>query len=411
MIDQLQKKFIKICGCAMLGVMAIMFGLIIVLSQNQLNQTMDQLTDRISDTNARNPERVEGDRGNKPDEHRLPKWMNEDTKDSMRFFIAVFDANGNLEQVDISFVSSVDHVKAEQYALKAFNQSQSRGWIGSFRYKTMLQGDETIIVFVDGNMNRVMSWMTVMTVCMVIVGCFLAVFLLIVFFSKRAVKPIAESYEKQKQFITDANHELKTPLTLILTNLDILESEIGQNEWVEDMRSEGEQMSALVNSLVTLTRMDEDQPTTQFVSLDFRALLEQVCENFKSLAEEMHLTLQVEIPEEKRMLEGDPEALRRLLAILLDNAVKYCDADGTIRVTMSDGKHPVLCVENDYQGVDQLQLDKLFDRFYRADPARSNQGSFGIGLSIAQAIVQKHHGKITAYAKNHQVIGFKVVLK
>ena len=135
-------------------------------------------------------------------------------------------------------------------------------------------------------MNLTMSLMTMLTSWTVLFVCFLIVFLLIVFFSKRAVNPIAESYEKQKQFITDANHELKTPLTLILTNLDIIESEIGPNEWLSDIRSEGEQMNALVNQLVMLTRMDEGRKNMQFERLNLSALLNDVCMDFQSLAEQ-----------------------------------------------------------------------------------------------------------------------------
>lgn len=410
MIYTLQKKFIRICGIALSVVMVVIFGLILIFSQTQLNSAMDQLTNRISANGGRFPFKQDAEHMNKLDDRRFPGFITEETRYSTRYFSVRFDLAGNPVSVDLDAISSVTEEAAEEYGRKALERQSQRGWIGSFRYLLQTSDTGTFLVFVDGSMNRSMSGMTVLTVCAVIFGSFLIVFLLIIFFSKRAVKPIAESYDKQKQFITDANHELKTPMTLILANLDILESEIGQNEWLSDIRAEGQRMSDLIQQMVMLTRMDEGQKNMQFQDLDLSALLSEVCGSFQGLAEQAGIGMTAQI-EPGISYSGDPNALRRLFSILLDNAVKYCDPDGQITVSCAGRKHPVIRVENSFREVGSLELERLFDRFYRGDKSRTYSGSFGIGLSIANAIVQNHRGKICAYAPEEARIGFRVQLR
>ncbi|MGN0572265.1 MAG: sensor histidine kinase [Candidatus Fimenecus sp.] len=408
MIYSLQKKFIKICGIALSTVLLIIFVLIAVFSRSQLNSAMDQLTDRISSNGGRFPYKTETE--HRTEDRRMPGFITEETKYSTRYFSVITDQEGNVLSVNTEFISSVTAEYAAAYGEKVLSRQKERGWISTFRYKMQNTESGSVITFVDGSMNLSMSLSTLCTVYAVLFVSFFAVFILIVFFSKRAVRPIADSYEKQKQFITDANHELKTPLTLILANLDIIESEIGQNEWLSDIRSESEQMSALVNQLVTLTRMDEGRENMQTERIDLSALLCEVFAEFSALAQQDNKQMYISA-NENILYVGDKNALHRLFVILLDNAVKYCDAGGEITVSLTGGKHPTICVENTFSAVENTELDKLFDRFYRADKSRTNNGSFGIGLSIAKAIVQNHRGKIHAYMKDSTHIGFKVVLK
>ena len=228
--------------------------------------------------------------------------------------------------------------------------------------------------------------------------------------SKRAVRPIAQTYEKQKQFITDANHELKTPLTLILTNLDIVESELGHSEWLDDMRTEGQRMSELVGQLTALSRLDEDDAPLSVTEFSFSEVCEDTVSEFAALAESKGLTVSADIQPELTF-QGDEGAIRRLVTILLDNAVKYCDPAGEIILVLERKRQTVLRVENTFANVDNLELDRLFDRFYRADKARTAGNSFGIGLSLAKAIAGKHRGEIKAYKAGPERIGFQVTFK
>ncbi len=228
--------------------------------------------------------------------------------------------------------------------------------------------------------------------------------------SKRVVRPIALSYEKQKQFVTDANHELKTPLTLILTNLDIVEQELGHSEWLDDIRTEGQRMSSLVGQLTALRRLDEDRPHLTFAAFSLSETVSDTAAEFVPLAESRGLTIRAYI-QPNLDYTGDEGALRRVVAILLDNAVKYCDPCGNISITLSAGRYPSVTVENSCSSVDNIELKRLFDRFYRADKARTAGSSFGIGLSLAHSIIQQHGGQISAYKAGPGRIGFKIILK
>lgn len=262
---------------------------------------------------------------------------------------------------------------------------------------------------VDGSMSRSALMQSTTISGIVLLGCVALVLILIFLLSKKAVKPIAESYEKQKQFVTDANHELKTPLTLILANLDIAEAELGKNEWLDDIRSEGHRMTELVNQLVSLSRMDEDGHKMNISEVSFSEIVSDRVSEFEHLARERGKTLSASIDKDVKY-HGDEALLHRLIGILMDNAIKYCDNDGEIRITLSRGRRVVLTVENTYAAVGELELNRLFDRFYRADKARKFTGGYGIGLSMAKAIVEKHKGDIMAYKKDGMHIGFKVVM-
>ena len=203
---------------------------------------------------------------------------------------------------------------------------------------------------------------------------------------------------------------MKTPLTLILTNVDIAEAELGKNEWLDDIRSEGHRMTDLVNQLVDFSRMDEEKRPLNETDMDISEIVSDTVSEFHPLAEERNQWVSADV-DPHISYRGEEALIRRLLSVLMDNAVKYCDEGGEIRVSLKRRKFVVLTVENTYRNVGSVELERLFDRFYRADKARTYTGGYGIGLSIARMIVQKHRGEITAYRKGDACIGFRAVLK
>ena len=168
-------------------------------------------------------------------------------------------------------------------------------------------------------------------------------------------------------------------------------------------------MAELVNQLVALSRMDEEGQPMKIIEVYFGDLVADTVDEFEPLAKDRGKTLVASIDKETTYL-GDEALLHRLVGILMDNAIKYCDQDGEISVSLRRGRRVVLTVENTYAAVDEIELHRLFDRFYRADKARRFTGGYGVGLSMAKAIVEKHKGEITAYRKDSTHIGFKVVL-
>lgn len=409
MIYTLQKKLIRISGLSLLCVFFVMYVLIAVLSVMNLNATMHQLSETFP---LKNDGHMDFDRESfmEKDDRKKKDFLTEETAFSTSYFTVAYKPEGTLDAVNMEHTYSVLEEEAVAMADEVLKKSADEGWISNFWFEKRNTPAGMMIVFVDGTMNRYTTMRTLLISGLVLIGSAAIVMILIIVFSKRAVKPIAESYEKQKQFITDANHELKTPLTLILANLDIAETEVGANEWLDDIRAESQRMSALVNQLVLLSRMDEDGNDLVFSDFDLSAAVSDTVSEFSMLAKQNGKSLTAQI-EEGAVCRGDEGAIRRVVSILLDNAVKYCDAEGAITVTLSAGKRPTLCVENPCEGLRREELDRLFDRFYRSDKSRAYTGGFGIGLSIARAVVQRHRGEITAYQKDASRIGFRVVLK
>ena len=408
MIGSLRRKFISISMISIFIVFSCIFISLMVFTKIQTNRSVDMLVDTISSNDGVFPKFD-------PSKQRMPVQMpysdviTEETQFSTRFFSVWLDDEKQIVNTNMDSVSTITEQDVEDYTDKVLKRGKERGWIGDYRYRIMDTEDGTTVVFVNGNTYNNTSNRLLFTALLVLLGSASLILILTIVVSKRAVRPVAESYEKQRQFITDANHELKTPLTLILSNLDIVESELGKNEWLDDIRSEGERMGLLINQLVTLSRMDESTDSVMREKFNLSSAVADTVSEFESLAEERGHTLTSSISPSVYYY-GDESLIRRLTAILLDNAIKYCDAGGNIQLSLTCRRHPVLTVENTYQDVDKLELNRLFDRFYRADKARTFSGSFGIGLSIAQSIVKSHKGNIAAYRKCG-IIGFRVELK
>ena len=407
MIKELRRKFIFISGISIFLVFVGIFVLISAFSMAQMDRTMDTLTDAISSNDGVFPDFEPSDRP-------APLFsdaevITAETRFSTRFFMVWLDGKDEVTRMNTDAIASLSEDEVEEYAAQALEKGAQRGWVLEYRYKVTETDEGVAIVFVNGSSNQNITNRLLLTAFLVLFGSAVLILALTVILSKRAVRPVAESYEKQKQFITDANHELKTPLTLILSNLDIVESELGKNEWLDDIRSEGERMGLLINQLVALCRMDESESHLTLVPFDLSEAVSDTVSEFQTLAAERDQTLTVRV-EPGISYRGDEALVRRLAAILLDNAVKYCDPGGDIRVDLFQRRHPVLVVENTYAQVDRLELDKLFDRFYRADPARTFTGGFGVGLSIAQSIARSHRGSIHVYRKKER-IGFRAELK
>ena len=412
MIYRLQRRLILICTASVLAVVTLVFCVILSLNISSMNKNMDVLADRVSEGGGRFPGVFDGEfKPDKipPDEEHRFDFITPETPFSTRHFTVFFDRNGEVNQTFTESIYSIDKDTAIEYAKNAMEWGKERGWISNYRYKIFSSEFGAGVVFVDGSMSRSALMQSTTIAGVVLLACAALVIIIILLLSKKAVKPIAESYEKQKQFVTDANHELKTPLTLILTNLDIAEAELGRNEWLDDIRSEGHRMTELVNQLVALSRMDEDVNKMNVTEVHFGELVADAVADFELLAKSRDKALIADIDNEVTCF-GDEELLHRLAYILIDNAVKYCDAGGGISVTLRRNRRVVLNIENTYAAVGEIELNRLFDRFYRADKARKFTGGYGVGLSMAKSIAEKHKGEITAYKKDSTHIGFKVVL-
>ena len=413
MFYRLQRKFILICTVSVLTVVTLIFGVILTLNVTSINRNMDMLADRVSEGGGKFPIQFDDEQPKHgklpPRDNRRPTFITPETPFATRHFTVFFDGSGAISEIQTDSIYSITESDAAEYAKRVINNGKERGWVSNYRYKIFITEEGRGVVFVDGSISRVALLQSVTIAGAVLLFCAALVLILIFLLSKKAVKPIAESYEKQKQFVTDANHELKTPLTLILANLDIAEAELGKNEWLDDIRFEGERMTELVNRLVELSRMDEDSRNTELSEVRLGELVTDITSEFEPLAKNMGKKLLLNI-DQSTVCVGNEALLRRLLGILMDNAVKYCDSGGEITVTLRKQRRVILTVENTYAAVTETELTRLFDRFYRADKARRFTGGYGVGLSMAKVITDQHRGEITAYKKDNTHIGFKVTL-
>ena len=412
MIYRLQRKFVLISTASVLLVITLVFGVMLILNISSMNRNMDILADRVSEGDGRFP----GYFDEKPFSDKIPPrnepsfdFITPETPFTTRHFTVLFDKNGSIEKTHTESIYSITEQTAIEYAESVIDGGDTRGWISNYRYKVYSTDLGYGVVFVDGSVSRSAMVQSMTIAGAVLLACAALVLILIFSLSKKAVNPIAESYEKQKRFVTDANHELKTPLTLILTNLDIAEAELGKNEWLDDIRAEGHRMTEFVNQLVALSRMDEEDRRLNISEVSFGELVWDTVSEFEPLAKNRGSVLTASVDKEITY-RGDEALLHRLVGILMDNAIKYCDQNGEISVTLRRGRRVVLTVENTYSAVGEIELNRLFDRFYRADKARRFTGGYGVGLSMAKAIVENHKGEITAYKKDSTHIGFKVVL-
>ena len=327
-----------------------------------------------------------------------------------RFFTVRCDADGGVRAVSRDYISSVDEEEAERYTQAVLAKEREKGYYGSYRY--LVKRDEKGITVLFLNVAfQIQSMRTLFFVSLATgLGSLLTVFILILLFSRRAVRPYMKNMERQKQFITDAGHELKTPLTSIATSADIAAMEHEGDEWIQNIRRQTARLTKLVGDMVTLSRLDEETPFPEMSRFSISEAAWEAAEPFAVLAKAQGKTYSQRI-EEGLILYGDKNAIQRMISILLDNAVRYSDDGGEIRMQLYRRRGRV-CIEvsNTCNLPDVSNLDRLFDRFYRLDESRSSlTGGTGIGLSMVRAIAETHGGKATVQSDDGTKICFRVV--
>lgn len=327
-----------------------------------------------------------------------------------RYFSVFLTEGGEVISVNTGKIAAVDTTTAIEYAQSVVQDGRTQGFVEDYRYTIYTVGDETHVIFLDYGREMSSFRTFLFTSAGVSITGLLAVMLLLIFLSGRIVKPFSENYEKQKQFITDAGHELKTPLTIIDADAEVLEMDVGENEWLTDIRTQTKRLAQLTNSLIQLSRMEE-QPQLEKIEFPLSDLVEETVETFQALARTQKKVLSSRI-QPMISMNGDEKSIRQLVTILLDNAVKYSDDGGRIEVALEKQKNLVrLSVFNTADSVPRESLSCLFNRFYRADPSRNSKtGGYGLGLSIASAVVAAHKGRIQATTQDEKSLLIAVSL-
>ena len=328
-----------------------------------------------------------------------------------RFFSVTFNDKGAVSRTSRDYIASVSAEDAVRYAEAAVARGREFGFYKGYRY-IVSQGDAVTVVFLNAEFEKNVQNALVAGCAMVSLFCMALAFLIILLLSRRALDPYMRNIERQKQFITDAGHELKTPLTAIAASADVLAMEDGENEWVQSIQLQVQRLSKLVGALVTLSRLDEEQPLPEQTDFELSDVIWEIAEPMQSLAAAKGMTFTQSIEDGMRM-HGDSAGIGQLVSILLDNALKYSTPGGEIRLAAyKRHRENIIEVTNPCALADTAHLDRLFDRFYRPDESRSSStGGTGVGLSIARAIVEAHRGTIDAESADGTEITFRVRLR
>ena len=307
----------------------------------------------------------------------------------------------------------VDAMEAAEFADRVRKEGKRDGMIGGLFYSyTHIMNGEVVVLIESSATTAAIRNIAVVSALLFVVAAAVA-FVIARLIASRIAKPVDETFKKQKQFISDAGHELKTPLTVIGANVEMLENEIGENKWLGYIRSETGRMKELVLSLLTLAKLENAEETGVFAAdFDLSAAVEGIAMTFESVAFEQGVLIETVVQPGVAM-RGVESEIKQLTAILIDNAVKHSAAGGTVRIQLAkDGKNrTVLRVTNPGDPIPKEQREKIFERFYRADDARTGtaENRFGLGLAIAKSIAEKHRGKISVDCANGETV-FEVVL-
>ena len=429
MVKKLRKKFVITAMLSLLVILVIMIAVINIVNVSQMVTDADNLLAILTSNNGNFPGMLDdnnkqpGGPKNQGDDFRFPDQntpMDFDRLNNMRsmelpfqsrYFFAKFDSSGNITEVDTSHIASISEDSATTIATSIFYSGKEKGFYHSFRYKLGKNSDGSkILVFSDISSSLINVYKLLFQSLLIGLFTLIAMFILVYLFSGRAVAPAVESMEKQKRFITDAGHELKTPLAIISANIDVLELESGKNEWSSSIRNQVKRMNSLVKNLLTLSRMDEEIMHVVYSDFDMSATVKETAESFEAIAESASKKYNMNI-EDGIHITGDKNSINQLTSLLLDNAMKYSDEKGSINILLSKDKYITLEVSNTTDSMPTGNLDRLFDRFYRADSSRSREkGGYGIGLSVARAIAQSHGGDIQALRDGDRIIRFVVTL-
>lgn len=328
-----------------------------------------------------------------------------------RFFAVHCDRKGNIKAMSRDYIASVDEKTAGIYTQRVLLKGRKKGYYENYRY--LVNRDESGIVILFLNAEVPLQFMRSLFWVSIGIGCasLLLVFLLVVFLSRRAIRPYVQNMERQKQFITDAGHELKTPITSIATSADIAAMEHEGDEWILNIQKQSARLVHLVEELVALSRLDEGVPFPEKSRFSLSDAVWETTEPFAVLAKAKGKDYSQRI-EENLTVYGDWNSIQRMISILLDNAVKYSDKEGKIRLDIYRRRGKIrIEVFNTCDLPDISNLDRLFDRFYRVDESRSKlSGGTGIGLSMARAIVEAHGGKIRVKSPDGKTICFSIIL-
>lgn len=392
MISSLRRRFIVIAMCSLMGTMLVLCTAIGIGTHCVTTTRVDRAISLLyqNDGSFLPP-------GPQTDPSDFRFQVTPETPFETRYFIVELTEHQEIASVDLEHIAALDRKAVANAIDQVTETGRMRGYVGHYRFGVFQKegGGSTVIVL--DCFLQLQAASNILRICVIVAtACTLIVFVLILFLSRRAIRPFVENLERQRQFVTDASHELKTPLAILSADIGMLEDSFGKDKWLESAQAQILRLNRLIGNLVELARTEEMMKEDSAEEFSVSEIAWASVDAFQPLAEAEEKALTSDIADGIRT-KGVPDNFFRLFSILLDNAVKYCDPKGTIHLSVSQrGRNICICVSNPCAGVDATRLSRYFDRFYRADSSRARAtGGYGIGLSTAKAIVIRHRGRIT----------------
>lgn len=381
MFDKLKKKFVLINMTLLTTVFIAIFGTIFAITYtnivNEMNMEMDLL---LRD-------------GHKP-------------KPYYDYIIVDYDKNKNVLNTFTRFNSEIDEDDLKESVVEILKNENKTNKVDiddtkySYLKKDTPMGIKIVLLdrtYLQNTVNQLLRSFLLVGFISLIALLFISFYL-----TNRALKPIKETFEKQKQFIADASHELKTPLTIIKTNTSLILSNPddyvkNQSKWINYINSQSDRMSELVNEMLSLAKLDVEENKIEFQSINISKVVKSMMLGFDAVIYENGIELEENLSNDM-FINGDTEGIKKLFNILMDNAIKHSNKSGKITVDLFKDKNKVkLMIKNTGEGIESEHLEKIFERFYRIDTSRVREtGGYGLGLSIAKSIANQHKGRIYA---------------
>jgi sensor histidine kinase YesM len=389
-------------------IMLAIFGSMNIMNYYHLRRNADDMLTLIAENNGTVPEYPLKESDNR----RLLDQLSQESPYQTRFFIVQYNTYDRVIDINTSHIAAVSDSEAEEFAEEVLATKKESGYKGIYRYKYTDTDFGHIVIFLDCSIQLKGALSMFITSCVIAIACIAAIFLIIFIFSSRFIRPMIDNIEKQKRFITDAGHELKTPLAIINANVEVIEMINGSNEWLDSIKNQVQRLDQLVKSMLQMAKMEEGTLSPVFSDFDLSNAFNEITNPFKTMAQQKGKKLSIHAQQNIHM-SGDEGAIRNLISILVDNAIKYSNDGGRIEASLKrDGKFIKIKVRNSSDVKKNENLNLLFERFYRRDTSRSREsGGFGIGLSMAKTIVDSHKGKITAQTENGGYVSFNVTFK
>ena len=409
-ISRLRFKLIAVSMAVTLVILGLIVGGINFINFKKIIDNADRTIDYLAKHYNKEETKPEPhDRDEEGPFSPFDEGISPEVKFESRYFVVSFDSEENVVLNDTGNIFSVSEEDSARYAKIIYKGNSDKGFYKDFRYmKLTLNGYNSVLCLDCFNSLSNTRYFLFVSLAASFLG-WITVFAIVLAFSGKIIAPVSKSYEKQKRFITDAGHEIKTPLTIIEADIGVMEINGAESEWLDDIKIQVRRLTRLTNDLIHLSKLDEGKDSLKFTDFSISELATETVNSFMGPAAVNSKKLMAKV-EPALTINGDMEGIRELLNIIFDNAIKYSTGEGNISFELKKKNgHIIMEITNSTENITKENAEHLFDRFYRVDTSRNSEtGGHGIGLSMAKAIVEAHGGKIGAEVMENKILKIRV---